>query len=60
MLGSDARSRLRLVRLRYAWLRGKRAGQLPARADVELGEYLSEVVGDSGGSDEELRGDLRI
>src|SRR5690348_7005257 len=49
----------------YGWLRGvrlggERAGELAARADAELGEDLPQVVGDGGGADEQLRGDLRV
>src|SRR5580700_3664893 len=43
-----------------AWSRGERAGELAAGADAELAEDLPEVVGDGGGADEQLRGDLRV
>jgi uncharacterized protein with beta-barrel porin domain len=39
---------------------GKRERKLVARADAELGEDLSQVVGDGGAADEQLRGDLRV
>ena len=37
---------------------GKRGSKLAAGADAELGEDLPQVVGDGGGADEQLRGDL--
>ena len=39
---------------------GKRGSKLIARADAALGEDLPQVVGDGGGADEQLRGDLRV
>src|SRR5690242_15350509 len=39
---------------------GKRGGKLAAGADAELGEDFPQVVGDGGGADEQLRGDLRV
>ena len=39
---------------------GKCGSKLIARADAELGEDLPQVVGDGGGADKQLRGDLRI
>jgi hypothetical protein len=39
---------------------GKRGSELAAGADTELGEDLPQVVGDGGGADEQLRGDLRV
>src|SRR4051794_28315304 len=39
---------------------GERAGQLLARADVELGEHLLQVVLDRARADEELGADLRV
>jgi hypothetical protein len=51
---------LQLGRPRCVRLCGKRAGELVAGADAELGENLPEVVGDGGGADEQLRGDLRV
>jgi hypothetical protein len=39
---------------------GKGDSKLAARADAELGEDFSQVVGDGGTADEELRGDLRV
>src|SRR5262249_54817935 len=44
---------------RTRW-RGKRARELAARADAELGEDLSQMVCNSGRADEQLRGDLRV
>ena len=38
----------------------QRSGKFPAGADVELGEHFREVVFDSPGAEEELRGDLGI
>jgi hypothetical protein len=35
-------------------------GEFPAGADLELGEYLREVVLDRPGADEKLRRDLGI
>src|SRR6187200_3289083 len=39
---------------------GQRAAQLLARADLELGEDLAQVVLDGARADEQLRADLRI
>ena len=39
---------------------GKRGGKLAAGADAELGEDFPQVVGDGGGADEQLRGDLGV
>ena len=39
---------------------GKRGSKLAARANAELGEDFPQVVGDGGGADEQLRGDLRV
>src|SRR6478735_2875619 len=39
---------------------GERAAQLPAGADVELGEDLVQVVLDGARADEQLRADLRV
>ena len=39
---------------------GKHGSKLAARADAELGEDFPQVVGDGGGADEQLRGDLRV
>src|SRR5580693_4409280 len=39
---------------------GKRGSKLAAGADAELGEDFPQVVGDGGGADEQLRGDLRV
>src|SRR4051794_1371088 len=39
---------------------GKRRGELPARADVELAEHLAQVVLDRPRTDEQLRTDLRV
>src|ERR1700685_1209193 len=39
---------------------GKRRSELIAGADAELGEDLAQVVGDGGGADEQLGGDLRV
>ena len=39
---------------------GKRGSKLATRADAELGEDLSQVVGDGGGADEQLRGCQRL
>src|SRR5580693_813510 len=58
--GSARESALRREWRCCAWSRGKRAGQLAARADAELGEDLAQMVGDGGGADEQLRGDLRV
>src|SRR5215469_4503774 len=44
---------------RTRW-RGKRARELAARADAELGEDLSQMVCNSGRADEQLPGDLRF
>src|SRR5580704_6385114 len=53
-------SALRYDRPRRVRPDGERAGELAAGADAELGEDLPEVVGDGGGADEQLRGDLRV
>ena len=37
---------------------GKCGSELAAGADAELGEDFPQVVGDGGGADEQLRGDL--
>src|SRR5580693_6441932 len=58
--GSARESALRRESRCCAWSRGKRAGQLAARADAELGEDLPQMVGDGGRADEQLRGDLRV
>src|SRR5215831_17255960 len=47
-------------RQRGVLLRGKCASNLVARADAELDEDLPQVVGDGGGADEQLSGDLRV
>src|SRR3954470_18564335 len=39
---------------------GKRAAQLLAGADLELGEHLAQVVLDGAGADEQLGADLRV
>jgi hypothetical protein len=39
---------------------GNRGSELAAGADAELGEDLAQVVGDGGGADKQLRGDLRV
>src|SRR5690349_2699311 len=39
---------------------GKCGGKLAAGTDAELGEDFAQVVGDGGGADEQLRGDLRV
>jgi hypothetical protein len=39
---------------------GKRGSELAAGADAELGEDFPQVVGDGGGADEQLRGDLGV
>src|SRR5580658_2269640 len=39
---------------------GKRGSELAAGADAELGEDFPQVVGDGGGADKQLRGDLRV
>jgi hypothetical protein len=39
---------------------GERGSKLAAGADAELGEDLPQVVGDGGGADEQLRGDLGV
>jgi len=39
---------------------GKRGSKLAAGADAELGEDFPQVVGDGGGANEQLRGDLRV
>src|SRR3954452_16523913 len=39
---------------------GERVAELPARADLELGEHLAEVPLDGPRADEELRSDLRV
>src|SRR5690348_7972394 len=44
----------------YAVPGGKRGSKLMARAEAELGEDLPQVIGDGGGADEQLRGDLRV
>src|SRR5918996_3664475 len=41
-------------------LGGKHGGKLAARADVELGEDLAQVVGDGGAADEQLLSDFRV
>src|SRR5712675_2516388 len=53
-------SALRYDRPRRVRPDGERAGELAAGADAELGEDLPEVVGDGGGADEQLLGDLRV
>src|SRR5580693_147320 len=39
---------------------GERGTEVAAGADAELGEDLAQVVGDGGGTDEQLGGDLRV
>src|SRR5690348_7038319 len=39
---------------------GNCGGELSAGGDAELGEDFPQVVGDGGGADEQLRGDLRV
>jgi hypothetical protein len=39
---------------------GKRGSKLAAGADAEFGEDFPQVVGDGGGAEEQLRGDLRV
>jgi hypothetical protein len=39
---------------------GERGGELAAGADAERGEDFPQVVGDGGGADEQLRGDLGV
>jgi hypothetical protein len=58
--GSARESALRRDRRCGALPRGKRGSKLAARPDAELGEDLPQVVGDGGGADEQLRGDLRV
>ncbi len=38
----------------------ERASELGTRPCAELGEYLAQVIGDRGGADEQLRGNLRV
>ena len=49
-----------LCRHRWQPAVGQRVAELPARADVELGEYLRQVPLDSARADEELGSYLRI
>ena len=58
--GSARESALRGERRYCAWPGGKRGSKLAAGADAELGEDFPQVVGDGGGADEQLRGDLRV
>ena len=51
---------LRRDRRRRASPGGKHGGKPAARADVELGEDLPQVIGDGRAADEQLRGDLRV
>ena len=39
---------------------GKHGSKLAARGEAELGEHLSQVVGDGSAADEQLRGDLGV
>ena len=39
---------------------GKRGSKLAAGADAEFGEDFPQVVGDGGGADDQLRGDLGV
>src|ERR1700677_872377 len=58
--GCARESALRRDRRCCAGPGGKRGRKLAAGADAELGEDFPQVVGDGGGADEQLRGDLRV
>lgn len=47
-------------RIGRGWPTRKHGGELAARADAQLGEDLPQVVGDGSGTEEQLRGDLRL
>src|SRR3984957_14182305 len=58
--GSAGESALRRDRWCGVLPGGERGRKLAAGADAELGEDFPQVVGDGGGADEQLRGDLRV
>src|SRR5580693_1572082 len=58
--GSALESALRRPRRCCVLPGGERGSELAAGADAEFGEDFPQVVGDGGGAEEQLRGDLRV
>jgi hypothetical protein len=58
--GSARESALRRDRRCGVLPGGERGSELAAGADAEFGEDFAQVVGDGGGAEEQLRGDLRV